>query len=512
MITENQYKELCLICDKILLASESTFDRIAIPFLHVVRESPNLLRKYNFIFSNNSRFYTRIRFFLKLLYTFFFLTFNSSRYLFNYKKKFSFTRETFPKKVEVLFISHLLNLSHAGKSDDFYFSNLPDQLSDQGYSSVIALINHTSYSNNKLLGMWNLNQIPRVILTKSLFFLDELSFFRRMINESLGLRISAKKEPNSLLRKILNEASCQALIPGTASNLRLSSQICSLVSSLSPKAIIITYEGHAYERIIFASARHIIPGIKCIGYQHSILFRLQHSIFRNLQKEFNPDIILASGLNSKFELQKSSGLMNTRIEILGSNRSSLIQSNFCLDKKYLNIIHQNCKNSCLVIPEGNTIECNFILNFAKDCALLCPNIIFIFRLHPLLTFSKLVRNNSNLKDLPNNIIISNESFDKDTERSRWAIYRGTTAIIQAVLSGLQPVYINKPGEMTIDPLYSVNHWKLKVSYPTDFQKIVNSCNNNESEISRNGQKLLYDYCLNFFSKFDSNIIINLLNK
>ena len=509
MITENQYKELCSICDNILLSSDSSFARIAIPFLHLVRESPNLMQKYYTLFSNKLVCFTRIRWFLTLLLRLLLLMWHSIRY-FSWNKDFTINKNTFPDKVDVLFISHFLNYSHSGKSDDFYFSNLPDQLSDYGYSSVVALINHTSDSNNDLVGKWNVNQIPRVILTRSLCLIKELVFFGRMICESVRLRYLAKNESNILLQKTLFLASCEALKSGSTTNLRLSSQIYSLVTKLSPKAIIVTYEGHGYERIIFASARCVIPEIKCIGYQHAILFRLQHAILRNLKNDYNPDVILTSGLNSKLNLQKSTDLKNTRIEIMGSNRSSPEQIDDCFEDYLSKIDNQSHNEFCLVIPEGNAIESNFIFNFTKECAELCPNITFIWRLHPQLTFKTLVKNNSNLRKLPKNIVISSESFEKDNAKCRWVIYRGTTAIFRSVFAGLQPIYVSIPGEMTIDPLHSVNGWRLNISSPKDFAQIINSCTNKNSEADRKEQHLLYLHCLSFFSVLDSNVLINLL--
>ena len=510
MITENQYKELCRICDRILLAPDATFERTAISFLHIVRESPNLLRAHESLFVYKNILYRTLYTSSRLFYNFFILFWNAVKYLSS--RKFGTANvKKMPERVDVLFISHFLSLSHAGMSQDFYFSNIPKQINESGYSSAIALINHTTFANKKICGIWKDDQLPRFVLSKTLGFLNEIVFVKRMVKESLSLLNLARNEPKGLLRRTLIKASLEAVSPGTISNLRLSKQVHFLVSSLRPKAIIITHEGHAYERIILSTARQVIPEIKCIAYQHAILFRLQHGIFRNLQKVYNPDIILTSGLNGKIRLNILTELMKIPIDILGSNRGFTLENKNSKNDELLEMKASPLKNCCLVIPEGNRLESDFTLNFAKKCAELCPDIVFIWRLHPLQTVSSLMKQNSNLRSLPNNIIISNETLEKDLNSCRWVLYRGTTAIIQAVLFGLQPIYISKLGEMTIDPLYAVNGFKLIVASPEEFTKNIDLKKINIGEIESNAQKELQSHCENFFAKISSNILTDFLN-
>ena len=49
-LTEEQYKTLCATCDSVLVADGATFERIAIPWLHVMREHPVFLRQYEDLF------------------------------------------------------------------------------------------------------------------------------------------------------------------------------------------------------------------------------------------------------------------------------------------------------------------------------------------------------------------------------------------------------------------------------------------------------------------------------
>ena len=45
-MNEEQYQELCNLCDKTLLAQDSKIERVANPWLHVIREHPVFLKNY----------------------------------------------------------------------------------------------------------------------------------------------------------------------------------------------------------------------------------------------------------------------------------------------------------------------------------------------------------------------------------------------------------------------------------------------------------------------------------
>ena len=348
------------------------------------------------------------------------------------------------------------------------------------------------------------------MLSASLNVREEIAIRFRLKKESLSLRRLAHKENPGLLRKVLIRASREALSNSSHAILRMFKQINTLVNDLKPKALIVTYEGHAWERIAFASARIISPEIKCIGYQHAALFRMQHAIRRNLAYNYNPDQILTAGEIGKVQLQASPGISEIPIKVLGSNRVFIA-------KDWNGFFHQNTLHSnqflnsaCLVLPEGITSECFLLFEFSLACAKLCPEIQFIWRLHPLITFNSLIAQNAKLKDLPTNIVLSQATFEEDISCSRWALYRGTTAIIKAIQAGLIPVYLEVSDEMTIDPLYELENWKIKVTTSQEFQNgiaskmdlIKNNFNKNEGYIKK--------YCESFFLPFNSQVVIDTL--
>jgi len=46
-------------------------------------------------------------------------------------------------------------------------------------------------------------------------------------------------------------------------------------------------------------------------------------------------------------------------------------------------------------------------------------------------------------------------MEKDIKASNRVCYRGTSAVIEAIGGGCQPIYLERYGEMTIDPLYGI---------------------------------------------------------
>ena len=76
-----------------------------------------------------------------------------------------------------------------------------------------------------------------------------------------------------------------------------------------------------------------------------------------------------------------------------------------------------------------------------------------------MSFKSLLKANPRFNDLPSNIILSGQSLEDDISTSEFVLYRGSTAVVKAVLSGLIPIYFSQENEMTIDPLYEQDEGK-----------------------------------------------------
>jgi hypothetical protein len=503
-LNEDQYLSLCRECDRVLMATDSSIQRVAIQWLHVIREHPVFLSNYADLFEFPNK---RIKAWCHSLASF---SRNCAGWLRQIIRALRADgqpwhgQKELPEKIDLLIISHLLSPSQAGQSDDFYFGGLPNDLVAQGRSVVIALINHSGQPGKILVDKWEKAAVTRVVFSDSLCLSEEISILRGFNKESLRLRKLARKESPGLFRNILLRASRESLSGGSRTTLRLGKQIGLLVSKLNPKTIMITHEGHSWERIAFASSRRENPEIRCIGYQHAALFRLQHAIRRNLSREYNPDLILTAGNISKEQLIRSSRLTGIPIDVLGSNRSykRVTINGDCSAEKSQTKYPVNA--SCLVLPEGIMSECNLLFEFSLACAQLFPEIRFIWRLHPILANEFRACKNSRLKKLPSNIVISQATFDDDIANCRWVLYRGTTAVVQTVVAGLRPIYLGLRGEMTIDPLYELRDWRVNAATVSDFSDVINAdfdINSSSSEL-----QAAIKYCEDFFVPLDAKIL------
>jgi hypothetical protein len=498
---ESEYKRLCQDCDFLLLTRASRIVTLAIPWLHVIREHPMFLKNYQlqwkFEWFSRDRVLNIFLFFKYLAGWFFYLT-KSIRFKSHYW--FSFSGST-PPQIDVMFISHYLNSSHSGKIDDFYFGGVPEDLSNRGYKVAIVLINHSAECESKIADSWKNSNTTRIVLHKSIGFLCNLRLFAVSFKEYLHLLLCRLKMNDTISKSIYNRAVVESISGGTRNTLRIYEQIKALNVLHKPKLIVVTYEGHAWERLAFLAARLVNPYITCVGYQHAALFRLQHSIKRSIRANMDPDIILTSGLISKQQFEDVIQLKATPIIVFGSNRSFKLHQ-----KKKDRDLRVN--DTFLVLPEGELSECQILFGYSLECARKYSHVNFIWRLHPLITFETLIKNTPTFAQLPSNITLSKCSLEEDISRSKYSLYRGSTAIVQAIGAGIVPIYLEISGEMTIDPLYNIDSFKSKVSTIVDFSNFLMRKNIDDISVRKNQEDLIA-YCYNFYTKFDPEIIIRL---
>jgi hypothetical protein len=255
----------------------------------------------------------------------------------------------------------------------------------------------------------------------------------------------------------------------------------------------LTYEGHAWERLVFHEVRRINPNIKCIGYQHAPIIKYQHASHRNLSPSYNPDIILTAGRIGEQQFKDSSKLKYVDIKCLGSAKSR--------SSKLNNDIHLQ---SCLVIPEGILSECLMLFEFSLLCAYEMPDQKFIWRLHPLLNFQELRYKSKIFNKLPDNILLSEKELDLDLQRCDSVLYRGSTAVMNAINAGLKPIYYKQNNEMSIDPIYQHNAGKSVVGSYTEFKNSINKPFAKEERLA------LINFSQNLYSPLDYSVFFDLI--
>ena len=469
-MNEEQYRLLCEACDRVLLAPDATPERIAISWLHVIREHPEFLPAYDVVFSKDFSYWLTGILWLRS-------TLSSCKFFIN---KIAGTLQSpesgkAPSNADVLVISHLINKNHVGESRDFYFGELIDTLRGSGFTVVTGLINHIGFKGNVSPGYGPFN-VPRILLSRSLSLREEFVLLSRVFAEARRLKKRIALEPDALVKRCLQQAARVAFKAIT--NLHLAKEIGQLVKQVQPKVIITTFEGHAFERLAYAAVRKYNPKIICIGYQHSVLFRLQHAIRRPLQPKFNPDWILTSGDQACEELTRTWSKSGTAVKVLGTSRVFKGNSGDTPNG-----------SAVLVLPEGFVSECLFMFRIVMDVARELPHQQFILRLHPLISCKKLVRLEPTLSNFSPNVRWSTDSMEQDIKASSWVFYRGTSAVFEAIGGGCQPIYLERSGEMTIDPFYSLGEMKKSATDKDGLIRILSEPVSDSEHIINSARKI-----------------------
>ena len=493
-MTEEEYRKLCKFCDDIIFAEETEVEHFAVSFLHILREHPVFLRRYEHLFRHESAYKKYARLWKSSLHNKIALAYRLLKSICNTEKSCLRVSANVPPKVEILFVSHLLNKSSTG--EDIYFGDLPQKLAREGYSVAIAYLNHTGVSGKKLLKQINSKEVGIIVIQEDRGFWEEIKLYCKLKKASHHWKKQLKENNSPFHTNLLRHAISDLRSNSTVKNLRIAEQVLKVSESLHTRALITTFEGHSWERVVFKLIHSRLPKILCIGYVHAAVFRLQHSIARNMPYGYDPDVILTSGKVAKKQLEEKIN-SNLDIKVLGSSR--IFRENESTFSSY-----KNKKDVCLVIPEGILSEYLIMLNFSMKCAALYPQFTFVIRRHPLLQ-GKLLRLEQGIKAIPN-FKVSIKSLNDDIHDAKWALYRGSTAIIQTVLGGLTPIYIEVSNEMTIDPLYQMQSHRPAISTPSMFNTAL------DGKYGANDRQLLTQYCLDFYEPFSVETVREILNK
>ena len=123
------------------------------------------------------------------------------------------------------------------------------------------------------------------ILNTSLGFKTEIEFAATQIK--VFLKFIFKSERNQLQRRINFLISGFSVSRSTFLNIRISFVFKNLLGNQKPKLVFITYEGHAWERILCNTLKANFSEAKIVGYQHSYIFKNQHAALKSFDFNLN---------------------------------------------------------------------------------------------------------------------------------------------------------------------------------------------------------------------------------
>jgi hypothetical protein len=205
-LNENQYYELCRLADQVLTAPDATPARISIPWLHIIREHPVFLRKYESILFTDRGNFSMIRIWLNSI--------RNSLSLLKILLKSLFAPDISEwlkildrlSVQDYIFVSHLLNKNQYEKWSDPYYGDLPQKLNEDGHPSLKVLLNHTKVLSSRFnIERHSKGNISKVVFPTNSGFLNELKNLRMLFVEFKTLRKSAKSEKIKLKKKFYIE-------------------------------------------------------------------------------------------------------------------------------------------------------------------------------------------------------------------------------------------------------------------------------------------------------------------
>jgi len=482
-LSEDQYSQLGKICDEIISNNLSSKSVVAQDFLHISRYSPAMAEAYIGIHKKNV-----LTFFIHTSREVFRSMFHLIKYFFKSVTFQNINVSSHEKKPNYLIISHYTGDESNLNYTDSYFGEVIKELNKSKCKIVVAYINHTNHKpkvqlesgqKNIILPINSINLSKLFEIYKESFF--SLFEFNQIDDSAISKRLSVKARFN-------------LFSPNVVRSKIIANHVKRLVTELSPKYVMTTYEGYAWEKLCFSLARESMPSIKCIAYQHAPIFKYQHAIRRGIGGGYDPDIILTSGDFPKSQLLKCESLRGSKILLLGSGRA--LPESLILNKNNTNI------NTCLVVPEGEITECEILFGFALECARKIKNVNFIWRFPPRVDLAMLQNLSTDFENLAKNITISTSSLASDINASNYVLYRGSSVVIQAVLSGSNPIYFMQNNELSMDPLFSYQENKRIASDALEFEGQIQDGKSVSEELKA--------HCKNIYSNININILKGLI--
>jgi hypothetical protein len=409
---------------------------------------------------------------------------------------------SFPQEIDVLLISHLVSADVRPETPDFYYGTLPEQLASRGVTSLVALHNHVSRGDRRLRKLLTRGgPTCRVVLARWSTWKQELGILRRLRAVASRLLIEASAAERRVESAVAMEASRNATAGAAMVALRMHFAVGQLCARYKPRALLVTWEGHAWERLAFHAARSIDPAIRCVGYQHTVLFPRSHALRRSLGRTYDPDVILTIGDVNREVLRQTENLRGVPVITYGSHRRHPTPRPRTVD----------ASTRCLVIPEGLELECLTLFDFALGAAPRLPDLQFVLRTHPVTPFASLARRHARFRVLPPNVCISDQTdIADDFARCDWALYRGSSAIVHAVLTGVRPVYLERPGQMVIDPLFAMPGWRTHAASIEALGDVVETDRALAADEKQREWEPAKAYCDRYVAPADANVVHALL--
>lgn len=378
---------------------------------------------------------------------------------------------------------------------DFYLGDLGEQLNRRGMKFLMVYGNATD--RNWLRLVWARRGSGFPYQVPELCFLSPFIVFQMILRQTAAAALLFGKalfEKERDLKQLLLVVSRDCLRYLTLRN-GLFYWIGKRVATYwKPKFFLILYEGNAWEKCLSLGIREMSPSCKMIGYQHTVIMehalelRTPSNSIANLRP---PEFILNTGSHPITLMQGGHESFGSRFVPFGTFRYPF-SGNGILEPR-------PSQKTLLVSPEGISSEMIFLFNAAFDLATSLPDYQIVLRCHPVLPFHRMPQDlKRRLENCPNVILSESPSIEEDFHRSSVLLYRGSSSLIYAVLTGLKPFYLAKEfKEENRDPLFELSFWREKVSSVQELAQRIKAYSNIPKEKTMADWQKAFEYVQNY---------------
>ncbi|WP_320664860.1 hypothetical protein [Prochlorococcus sp. MIT 1223] len=479
----SEWYEYTKFTDSVLKSSESNKYTLSHYFLHPSRPLDRTLKvlKDLKLVSLRKRVLLRFRFYVCL--------FNCIKDVLSsikIYKQYLFKHKTnlFKDQFDILIVSHLNNKIQLKDDIDHYYGNLINLICSSKKSVLHIFIPHGYYSLSDIKKYLSIQREYKsyILMDQLVNLKDKFKSIISLLKERSRL-LSLSQETSGYISNLYLYTAETFLSYCNYTNIISGIQISELVYKTNCNMLLTTYEGHSWERFYYCSAKEARREIRCYGFQHTLIFKHQHSLMRHLKAEWDPDYILTTGtkISDDLEIKFDDNII---IKTIGSPKVKTDNSKSAA---------LNTTNTFLFLPSGEEEEAIYFFEFAYNFAKMYPNSDVIIRFHPLMRDKFLNKRFMHLS----NFKLSNSHISRDCSKSRWAIYCGSTAIFEALQEGCIPIRLlcGISNDLS-DPLWQIRSRLIKsVSSYKDLGSIMNTYKYdrlNEISINEMYNKLLLE--------------------
>ncbi len=382
-----------------------------------------------------------------------------------------------PEEKTFLIISLFYSWSFRdGQYLDPFFGNLHHFLKEQGYQAAY-LSDSLELMNPKLAqDMKNCQDVeihaPDALVSWPAFLQLLCSvFFRRIkIWEApfCGCDFSSLLEWNA--RRWPHEFNLKAEIYHAA--------VSKLTKTYDFKRMILIFEGNAFERGCLQAI--CSREIQTTGYSHGVIFNLNLKLYRTPQEVLNKpsvDRLIFTGDNPWMLFSKMGKQDPAKSDIGCSLRDIPVgQIDLSVDWAGRDKLQEKY---ILLALDGFWSSAHLLDWFAEQAHVFKEHKV-ILRTHPHVGLSQIQKRC--LHQMPSNFELSQNSLQKDLQRSYCVLYRHTSIGIQAWLNGVPAIHINVNCPLSGDALVEFNKGDLIAGSAQELQKSIEMLRNlNENQ-------------------------------